>query len=177
MGHVQLEHGKAPGGQVVSEANLAQIHTPTSRVPDDFFGPLGQYPNLRFESYGLGWFIQRFHGRRLIHHGGHIDGYGALISFMPEINAGVVFLANDNRTFYVLPLSLNIYEQLLGYDPEPWSIRVLECLNQSESYAVQNRGAAMQTRKSGTAPSHPLGGLYGLLYPCRLWLFANTPAR
>ncbi len=158
---LQLEHGKAPNGQVISAENLEQIHTSTSRVPDDFFGPLGQYPDLCFESYGLGWFIQRFHGQRLIHHGGHIDGYGAFISFMPELNAGVVFLANDNRTFYVLPLSLNIYELLMGYKPEPWSSRVLDCLNQGEKIKTQNQDAALLARKTGTAPSHPLAEYTG----------------
>jgi CubicO group peptidase (beta-lactamase class C family) len=155
---LQLNQGQHEGRQIISPEGLAQIHTPTMPVPDDFFGPLGEYPDLRFESYGLGWFIQHYRGKRLIHHGGHIDGYAALISFMPEINAGVVFLANDNRTFYVLPLSLNIYDLLLGLEMEPWSSRVLEFL---ETMQAAPGAAVNEEQKPGAPFSHPLSDCVG----------------
>lgn len=153
---LQLNKGQYNGSQVVSAESLSQIHKPVIPVPDDFFGPIGQYPDLCFESYGLGWFIQHYRGRRLIHHGGHIDGFGALISFMPEINAGVVFLANDNRTFFVLPLSLNVYDLLLGLDVAPWGSRVLEVLTAMEQQAGSAQEQVSAGQKCGTRPSHDL---------------------
>lgn len=36
-----------------------------------------------WSGYGLGWFIHTFHGETMLQHGGNIDGFLALVSFMP----------------------------------------------------------------------------------------------
>ena len=158
---LQLEHGEVDGRRVVSSENMAHIHAPTMPIPDDYFGPVGRYPDLCFESYGLGWFVQHYRGRRLIHHGGHIDGFAALISFMPEIDTGVVFLSNDNRTFYVLPLPLNVYDLLLGEEMQPWSERVLGALDEGAALQMQARAQTGAGQVEGAAPTHPLSAYTG----------------
>ncbi len=44
--------------------------------------------------YGLGWFIEDYQGQPMLHHGGNIDGYSAMVSFLPEEKLGVVMLSN-----------------------------------------------------------------------------------
>ncbi|MGH1343611.1 MAG: serine hydrolase domain-containing protein [Nannocystales bacterium] len=44
--------------------------------------------------YGLGWFVDEYDGQTMLHHGGNIDGYSAMVSFLPEERLGVVMLSN-----------------------------------------------------------------------------------
>jgi CubicO group peptidase (beta-lactamase class C family) len=45
-------------------------------------------------TYGLGWFVVRNQGKRLVHHGGNGLGYTALVSLMPDDGIG---MAADER--------------------------------------------------------------------------------
>jgi CubicO group peptidase (beta-lactamase class C family) len=45
-------------------------------------------------SYGLGWFLREWQGRKVVEHGGNIDGFNALVALMPEERLGVVMLSN-----------------------------------------------------------------------------------
>ena len=46
--------------------------------------------------YGLGWFIEDYEGQPMLHHGGNIDGFSALVTLFPRDGAGVVVLVNRN---------------------------------------------------------------------------------
>ncbi|MCH8257089.1 MAG: serine hydrolase, partial [Proteobacteria bacterium] len=44
--------------------------------------------------YGLGWMLQEWNGKKVIEHGGNIDGFSAQVALLPEHNLGYVLLAN-----------------------------------------------------------------------------------
>lgn len=48
--------------------------------------------------YGMGWFLQQWHGQPVIEHGGSIDGYAAQVALLPESNLGFVLLSNVTAT-------------------------------------------------------------------------------
>ena len=45
-------------------------------------------------SYGLGWFIQDWKGKKVIQHGGNIDGFNSMVATLPEEKLGFVMLTN-----------------------------------------------------------------------------------
>ncbi|MDH3492302.1 MAG: beta-lactamase family protein, partial [Acidobacteriota bacterium] len=45
-------------------------------------------------SYGLGWFVQEWKDKKVIQHGGNIDGFNSMVAMMPEENLGFVLLTN-----------------------------------------------------------------------------------
>ena len=49
------------------------------------------------ESYGYGWFLDRFNGKKVIAHGGAIDGYGSAALYEPESKIFVCILNNGSR--------------------------------------------------------------------------------
>src|SRR5215510_3048742 len=44
--------------------------------------------------YGLGWFLRKWNGHKVVEHGGNIDGFNAQVAFMPDQKLGFVLLTN-----------------------------------------------------------------------------------
>lgn len=44
--------------------------------------------------YGLGWFLRKWNGHKVVEHGGNIDGFNAQVALMPEQKLGFVLLTN-----------------------------------------------------------------------------------
>lgn len=45
-------------------------------------------------AYGLGWFIQELKGKKIVQHGGNIDGFNSMVAMMPDEKIGFVMLTN-----------------------------------------------------------------------------------
>lgn len=113
---ILLAGGTIDGRRVVSASSIAEILTPRITVPDD-----GRFAELGPNAYGMGLYLTSYRGRRLARHPGVIDGYAALMSFMPEQDLGIVVLTNRSGSNLVPAiLSYAIYDRLLGLEPIPW---------------------------------------------------------
>lgn len=44
--------------------------------------------------YALGWFVQEWNGKRVVQHGGNIDGFNSMVAMIPEEKLGFVMLTN-----------------------------------------------------------------------------------
>ena len=69
--------------------------------------------------YALGWFNDRFSGKRWIHHSGSINGFSLLAGFMPEEKLGLVVLVNQVQTKLTKHLALRVLAKCLGLDATP----------------------------------------------------------
>ena len=49
-------------------------------------------------SYALGWMVHDEDGRRVVEHGGNIDGFAAAVAMLPDENIGFVLLTNVSAT-------------------------------------------------------------------------------
>ncbi len=49
-------------------------------------------------NYGFGWMLREWNGKKVVEHGGNIDGFGAQVTLLPEMNAGYVLLTNVTVT-------------------------------------------------------------------------------
>lgn len=54
-------------------------------------------PSTHFQAYGLGWSLSDYRGRKLVAHGGAIDGFRAVVGLVPEERLGVVVLSNGGE--------------------------------------------------------------------------------
>ena len=151
-----INEGKYGDEQIISKANLVQMHTPTIPIPGSFMPGLEDIKELGDMSYGLGWMVQPYRGHRLIHHGGNIDGFSALVSFMPDDGLGVVVLTNMNSTFSTFPITLNVYDRLLGLDQMELNEKFLTLIQRLEEAGEKAREKSSERRRQGTSPSHPL---------------------
>ena len=156
---LHLGRGGHNGQTLVSKENLRQMHTsqmvirnPGQLQPDEcldeFFGEFG------VSSYGLGWRITPYRRHTLIHHGGHINGFSAMVSFMPDEDLGVAVLTNGHETRFPYVATLSIYDRLLDLAPIDWNGRVKAVVSAQATAADRCSAERATNRKPGTRPSH-----------------------
>ncbi|HEX8160877.1 MAG TPA: serine hydrolase [Pyrinomonadaceae bacterium] len=75
----------ADGRRLVSEKGYAELVTPQIKINDT-------------ASYALGWGVAKMGARTVYTHTGGIDGFGALVSLLPQEKLGVAVLANVEGT-------------------------------------------------------------------------------
>jgi hypothetical protein len=143
------------GTRIVSEANLRQMHTSHTIIPIDTAGER-LYPETHFRTYGLGWFMEDYRGRRLVHHGGNIDGMSALVAMMPEENVGLVILTNMNGSGLPPALMRRVFDLYLGGTGRDWSAEVLAFTKERIEQARERQRAVEAARAENTRPSLPL---------------------
>ncbi|MED4240971.1 serine hydrolase, partial [Priestia megaterium] len=118
-----LKQGKVGEHELITPDMLQQMYQPHIPIPDD---PLLSTSETTLNCYGLGWFISAYRGYKVIHHGGNIDGFSALVSFIPQENIGLVILTNTGTTLLPSYLANQIYDELLGLDTIDWHKRAIE---------------------------------------------------
>ena len=109
---LQLGKGKFGGKQLISEANIKEMQTSQTIMRIEGAYPI-IYPDAHFLSYGMGWFLSDFRGKKLVEHGGAIDGMRAEVAMIPEENIGVVILTNMNGTLLPHLLTYRIFDDLM----------------------------------------------------------------
>ena len=152
---LHLGDGEYAGQRIVSERNLREMHSPHTIIPIDTAGER-LYPETHFRSYGLGWFLEDYRGRKLVHHGGNIDGMSALVAMMPEDGVGLVILTNMNGSGLPGVLMRRIFDLYLGGAGRDWSTEVLAFTKERMQQAEERQRKAEAARVAGTKPSLPL---------------------
>ena len=118
----QLNGGMYEGKRLVSEKNMREMHIPQMVIPPDSEIPTVFFPDSMQLSYGLGWFVQDYHGHQLIIHAGDIDGFATMVVLIPEIHTGY-FVVINSSSLYRQVLSNQIADQLLQLPDAGWSER------------------------------------------------------
>jgi beta-lactamase class C len=91
---LQAQMGVAP--RVLPPRVLEAVQSERAATPGEL-GRMRKFrERIRTASYGLGWRIYDYSGRRVIGHRGGVRGYRSLILFDPERKAGVVALWNSS---------------------------------------------------------------------------------
>jgi len=115
-----------------------------------------RWKEVGHQSYGLGLFVTSYQGRKLVHHGGGIDGFISFLSFMPQEQIGVIVLTNLSPNQLPTIVSYQIYDRLLGLEPVDWNGRYLEMRRKGEESEEEAKKKGYAPRKEGTTASHPL---------------------
>ncbi|MCP5049089.1 MAG: beta-lactamase family protein, partial [bacterium] len=120
---LNLQKGKWQGKQLIKPQTMQQLHTPQVIAMGEITERFYPFRELSYPTYGMGWFIYHYRGRKILFHGGNINGFSALVSFMPDTQTGIVILTNKNGSRLPGIVSFHIYDRLLGITPPPWSKR------------------------------------------------------
>jgi CubicO group peptidase (beta-lactamase class C family) len=149
---MHLAHGKG----VVSATNEMQMMMPQMAIqapsPDKELGDL---------AYGMGFFVTSYRGHKFVHHGGNIDGFSALVAFLPQENIGLVILTNQNSSPLPAVVAYNVWDRLLGMDQVDWTARIKQqrALTKASEQDAKQKGYT--TQHAGTHPSHELAEYAG----------------
>lgn len=149
----------AAGRALVAPHTLAEMHKPHMFIEDPQM-------RLRFESeflsYGLGWFLRSYKGQFCVSHGGNIDGFSSLVSFLPCQNIGVVVLSNGDGLQNAIPtiITNTVYDRIVGLAPTDWNARYRAFYDERTTAEEQSRQQSQEQRRAAPL-SHPLEDYLG----------------
>lgn len=113
-----MDRGTFNGNELIHPSFL--IQQLSAQIPTK---PMSYFPELSFECYGVGWFLDYYRGHFHVHHGGVLYGYTSLISFLPYQKTGVAILTNKNNTQATTIIERYVYDKLLGLEVVDWNTR------------------------------------------------------
>ena len=106
-------------------------------------------PSRHFSTAALGWFAFDYLGRKIMNHGGGMDGMISNITLAPEERLGVVILTNSINS---LPpaIAYRVLDQYLGAPERDWSTENLERMKAADSSmkAAQKKEAGERAKSS-----------------------------
>jgi len=123
---MHLEKGKFEGKEIISEANVAQLHKANMIM----YTPLDMpAPESSLWRYSMGWFIEKFRTVKVYQHGGNINGFSGFTCFVPELKLGVVAYTNMNASYLHFALGKTVIDHYLGIHDTDWIARYHEFMS------------------------------------------------
>ncbi|MEO7538974.1 MAG: serine hydrolase [Pyrinomonadaceae bacterium] len=109
---LQLGRGTFEGKKIFSTQQSWNMWQPNIMIP------IGEQssknnPTRHFNSYGMGWFIYDYHGRKILNHSGGLDGMLSYTVLIPEENAGFVVLTNNEGPGFAIMMN-KILDVMVG---------------------------------------------------------------
>ncbi|MCM3901408.1 MAG: serine hydrolase [Pyrinomonadaceae bacterium] len=149
---LQLGEGTYKSQRLFSSGVAKEMHTPQTIIraepPYSLF-----YPEAHFLNYGLGWFLSDYSGRKLVEHGGAIDGMRAQVALIPEEKIGLVILTNLHGTALPVALMYRTFDAFLGATPRDWSGELLKTFKGLEEQGKSAEKKQEADRIKGTQPT------------------------
>jgi CubicO group peptidase (beta-lactamase class C family) len=156
---MHLNAGRFEQRQVLAEATVDEMHRPQIPAPSYFL-----FTEEGDDSYALGWEVDRFAGKTFLSHGGGIFGFPAYVAILPELEAGVVVLANGSTWTPYYPhqdIVTWVFARLLELEPRDWHKEAMARTDAILQQVEQFKAGQAATRLDGTTPSLPLAGYAG----------------
>ena len=159
---LQLRNGKleSSGKQLFSKTQaltMRQAHMP---IPVSE-GYRARYPSTHFRSYGLGWALSDYQGRKIAGHGGGYDGMYSQVVMVPEEELGIVVLTNS-MTSISPAITYQILDKVLAdTSDDQRSEKLLESFRKGRVAFEDRIERAVTPVVSDTQPSHPLEDFTG----------------
>jgi CubicO group peptidase (beta-lactamase class C family) len=153
------------GGKIFSadrskEMWSAQTITPIADLPK---GAPAAFEAVKpqFSSYGLGWGLRDYRGRKLVGHTGALAGYVSRTVLVPELNLGVVVLTNQEENAAHGAIANTVVDHYLNAPAVDWvaAFRDLVAIEKAEGEAEAKKTAGK--RAANSKPALPLAAYAG----------------
>ncbi|MBA4189344.1 MAG: hypothetical protein C0467_15210 [Planctomycetaceae bacterium] len=156
-----LSDGINPNGtRIVSVKNLDETKTPHNIIRLDGLAKLLN-PDTAQLSYCLGWLCYDHRGKKVISHGGMIDGFRVQITMLPGENLGIAVLANLQETRMNAALTNSLIDLYCGLPAKDWNAYFRKIVDQEAADRKASLDARNAARKPDTRPTLPLAGYVG----------------
>jgi CubicO group peptidase (beta-lactamase class C family) len=149
---LQLADGEFAGKRLLSSGAVKETQKSHTIVPYDPPWSL-LFPEAHFVTYGLGWLLSDYRGRKVVEHGGNIDGMSALVAFVPEEKLGLVVLTNMSGSELRTALKLRIIDAFMGGEAKDWSASHLKTMKSFEAQGKAAEKKRNDERVKDTKPS------------------------
>jgi len=156
---LQLGEGSYQDQKLVSIGSVDEMQQPQMIIPLE--GAALSAPQAHFLSYGFGWFLQDYHGVKVVRHGGNINGMVSMVGMLPEEKLGVVILSNMDTNELPTALLFRVFDSYLGLPSQDWSTRILTILRIGEARQKAEAKRAEEARVKNTKPTLALAQYIG----------------
>lgn len=153
---LHLGKGKFAGKQIIPEECFNEIHKPQMVISD-----APSFKEIINPCYALGWTIVSYCGKKMLRHGGSLDGFSSCVSFMPEENLGIAILTNMESTDAHNVILYTVYDRLLGIEALPWNKRFKELNDKDKKTAIADKKKEKTKKIKGTKPSRSISEFVG----------------
>ncbi|MDQ3803759.1 MAG: serine hydrolase [Acidobacteriota bacterium] len=157
---LQLGRGTFEGRRIFSAERSREMWTPHTVVSGISEAAERFNPTTHFNLYGLGWSLNDYQGRKVVSHGGGLDGMISRVAMMPEENLGLVVLTNGETPLPTV-LSNKIFDTFLGVPKRDWSADYLARAQANRERAAAEAQKVEAARVPGTKPSLALPAYAG----------------
>jgi beta-lactamase class C len=114
---LQAQLGMRP--EVIGPDVLTSVQSPLIASPGEKRGSPWRRERITDAYYGLGWRVFDYGGKRLIFHAGAVQGYRAVIGFLPEHGFGIAMVWNC-ETGVPTGLFPTVLDRYLGLPQRDW---------------------------------------------------------
>jgi hypothetical protein len=115
-----------------------------------------------FYAYGLGFLLRDYHGRKLVLHGGALQGFYTRLVMVPEENLGIAIFTNAESSGAMNALQWRLLDHYFGVPQRDWiAIVAADEEAHHKEEAARVRVAAASARASRSQPSLPLSAYEG----------------
>ncbi|HKO97457.1 MAG TPA: serine hydrolase [Pyrinomonadaceae bacterium] len=109
-----------------------------------------------YAGYGLGWSLGDYRGRKTVSHTGGLAGMVSRVMLIPEINAGVVVLTNQEQGGAFNSVALHVMDYYLNAPETDWTKAFRTVAERGVAQAKATEQAQRLTRNDNSKPSLPL---------------------
>jgi len=156
-----LTRGVGPDGKrLVSVKNLTETHTPQNLIPMRGSART-MNPDTVQLTYGMAWLIYDYRGKRVVSHGGMIDGFRVQITFLPEEGLGIAVLCNLDRTSMTQALTNSLVDLYSGVEAKDWNAYYRKVVDEEAAERKRDLAARQRMRDRETPPSLTQGEYAG----------------
>jgi CubicO group peptidase (beta-lactamase class C family) len=156
---VHLASGKFNGKDLLNSTTVADMHNPHMVT-----GETAENADISPADYAMGWFTDVYRGHRRVSHGGNIDGFSALVGFLPDDGLGYVILTNMNGTGFPELLIRTATDRILGLEAHDWIGEAAKQLEKAEGETKKAEEKKITRKIPGTKPAHPLADYAGVYH-------------
>jgi CubicO group peptidase (beta-lactamase class C family) len=157
---LHLDGGVHDGKRLVSSARIRELQEPNVVIPFQEHSAVLNPETVQI-SYGLGWIIQDYRGRKMILHGGAIDGFRSHLAILPQAKLGIGILSNLDGSLCNYALAHSLVDLFLGVSNRAWN-DIAQNLERHERQIETNRAALLRKiRPLGARPPRPLADYLG----------------
>lgn len=148
--------GEYAGETIISRKQMNEIHKPQMvRWQSD--------ATASQATYGFGWNIFDYNGKRVLTHGGATDGFNTAMYLVPELELGIIVVGN---TFNRLgnAVAYQVMDAFIGENNIDWSARYLSGYQRGYDRAMEERKKIDDARIKNTNPTLQLDAYIGTYY-------------
>ena len=152
-----LAGGQIAGGEarLFSAAQSKELWTPVTPMKIAEPKPALAATKANFNAYGLGFNIRDYRGKKLVLHGGALQGFYSRVLMVPEEKLGIAIFTNAENSGSMTALQWRILDHYLGAAPTDWIGIIAAQEQEAHRKELDKIGKAGKARAAASKPSLP----------------------